>query len=60
MTEPRDKTAKRKQTEKLVLDWTHELGERVKELNCLLEISRLVQRPDIPLGGRPWSNSRRQ
>jgi hypothetical protein len=53
MTEPRDKTAKRKQTEKLVLDWTHELGERVKELNCLFEISRLVQRPDISLGGRP-------
>ena len=28
---------------------THELGERVKELNCLYGISNLVHRPDISL-----------
>jgi diguanylate cyclase (GGDEF)-like protein/PAS domain S-box-containing protein len=28
---------------------THDLGERVKELNCLYGISNLVQRPDISL-----------
>ena len=53
MTEPQDKTAKRKRTEELIRDQTHDLGERVKELNCLFEISRPVQRPDISLGGRP-------
>jgi hypothetical protein len=53
MTEPRDKTAKRERTEELMRDRTHDLGERVKELNCLFEISRLVQRPGISLGGRP-------
>jgi PAS domain S-box-containing protein len=28
---------------------THELGERVKELNCLYAISELVEKPDISL-----------
>jgi len=49
MTEPRDKTAKRKRSKELMRDRTHELGGRVKELSCLLEISKLVQRPDISL-----------
>jgi len=30
---------------------THELGERVKELNCLYEISQLVRKPGISLEG---------
>jgi signal transduction histidine kinase/CheY-like chemotaxis protein len=30
-------------------DRSHKLGERVKELNCLYGISRLVERPDISL-----------
>ncbi len=53
MTEPQDKTSKHKRTEELMRKGTHDLGERVKELNCLFEISRLVQRLDISLGGRP-------
>ncbi len=49
MSEPRDKTAKRKRTEELMRDRTHDLGERVKELSCLYGILNLVQRPDISL-----------
>ena len=30
-----------KRTEHILLEKTHELGERIKELNCLFEISRL-------------------
>ncbi|MDH4267324.1 MAG: LuxR family transcriptional regulator, partial [Deltaproteobacteria bacterium] len=28
---------------------THELGQRVKELNCLYAFSNLIERPDISL-----------
>lgn len=35
--------------EKLVEERTHDFGERVKELNCLYGIARLVERPGISL-----------
>ncbi len=41
--------AKRKQVEEGLQKRTHELGERVKELNCLYGISNLVEEPDISL-----------
>ncbi len=44
MTEPRDKTAKRKRIKELVWERTHDLRERVKELECLYGMSRLVQK----------------
>jgi hypothetical protein len=53
MTELQDKTAKRKRSRELMRKRTHDLRERVKELNCLFEISRLVERSGISLGGRP-------
>ncbi|MEE9116733.1 MAG: PAS domain S-box protein [Thermoplasmata archaeon] len=34
----------RKQAEKELKKWTRDLGERMKELNCLYEISRLVEK----------------
>lgn len=37
------------QFERLVAERTRELGERVKELDCLFSISRLIERPDITL-----------
>ncbi len=40
---------KRKQAEEELLQQKHDLGERVKELNCLYGISRLVENPDITL-----------
>jgi PAS domain S-box-containing protein len=49
MTEPQDKTATRKRNKELMRDRTRDLGERAKELNCLFEISKLVQRSDISL-----------
>ena len=39
----------RKQAEELLLQKTHDLGERIKELNCLYGISNLVEKPDISL-----------
>ena len=36
-------------TEKSLVKHTHDLGERVKELNCLFEISKLIENPDISL-----------
>lgn len=39
----------RKRAEKLLQGKTHELGERVKELNCLYTFSKLIERPDISL-----------
>jgi PAS domain S-box-containing protein len=41
---------KRKHAEASLRRRAHELGERVKELNCLYGISRLVDKPDISLG----------
>ncbi|MBN1841483.1 MAG: PAS domain S-box protein, partial [Deltaproteobacteria bacterium] len=40
----------RKRTEEALRQKTHDLGERVKELNCLYGISSLVEKPDISLG----------
>ncbi|MBD3426794.1 MAG: PAS domain S-box protein [Candidatus Omnitrophica bacterium] len=39
----------RKKAEDTLLKRTHDLGERVKELKLLYEISRLVERPDASL-----------
>jgi len=39
----------RKQAEEALQKKTHDLGERVKELNCLYYISSLREKPDIPL-----------
>jgi PAS domain S-box-containing protein len=38
-----------RQAEEALRKWTHELGERVKELNCLYSISDLVEKPGISL-----------
>jgi signal transduction histidine kinase len=39
--------AKQKRVEEVLQKRTHALGMRVKELNCLFDISRLVQRQDV-------------
>ncbi len=39
----------RKRVEEALQKLTHDLGERVKELNCLYGISELVEKPDISL-----------
>ena len=39
----------RKQAEEVLQQRTHDLGERVKELNCLYGISNLVEKRDISL-----------
>ncbi len=39
----------RKQVEDTLREQTRELDERVKELNCLYGISRLVEKPDVSL-----------
>ncbi|MCK5616840.1 PAS domain S-box protein, partial [Candidatus Pacearchaeota archaeon] len=39
----------RKQAEEALRKQTHDLGERVKELNCLYGISKLVEKRDISL-----------
>ncbi|TEU10827.1 MAG: PAS domain S-box protein [Anaerolineales bacterium] len=39
----------RKVAEEALTKRTHDLGERVKELNCLYGISELVEKPDISL-----------
>ena len=36
-------------TEKALVKQTHDLGERVKELNCLYGISNFVEKPDMSL-----------
>jgi PAS domain S-box-containing protein len=41
----------RKRVEEALQTRTHELGERVKELNCLYGIANLIQTPDISLAG---------
>jgi PAS domain S-box-containing protein len=41
--------AERKKVEEALQQKTHDLGERVKELNCLYGISNLVEIPDISL-----------
>jgi len=38
-----------KQAEEALRERTHDLGERIKELNCLYGISNLVEKPDISL-----------
>jgi len=38
-----------KQTEEALREKTHDLGKRVKELNCLYNISHLVEKTDISL-----------
>jgi len=38
-----------KQAEVALREKTHDLGERIKELNCLYNISHLVEKPDISL-----------
>jgi len=40
-----------KRTEEALRHRTHDLGERVKELNCLFGLSRLDEEPDITLDG---------
>ena len=42
-------TTERKQAEDALRERTKDLGERVKELNCLYGISNLVEKPDISL-----------
>jgi PAS domain S-box-containing protein len=44
----RDST-ERKRVEEQLKRHTHELGERVKELNCLFGISKLVEKPSVSL-----------
>jgi len=39
----------RKKAEELVRQTTYELGVRVNELNCLLGISKVVDRPGVPM-----------
>ena len=39
----------RKRTDEMLKQRTHDLGERVKELNCLYAISNLLEKPDISL-----------
>ena len=39
----------RKLAEQKLRDSEHELGERVKELNCLYGISRIVENPDVSI-----------
>ena len=41
--------AERKKVEEKLQKWTHDLGERVKELNCLYGISDLVQKEGVSL-----------
>jgi len=41
--------AERKEVEKALQKRTHDLGERVKELNCLYSISNLIEQPGISL-----------
>ncbi len=38
-----------KQAQSTLREKTHDLGERIKELNCLYGISNLVEKPDISL-----------
>lgn len=47
--ELRSEIAERKQAQAALQDLTHELRERVKELNCLYGISRLIEQPGILL-----------
>jgi len=41
--------AERKEVEKALKKRTHELGERIKELNCLYSISHLIEQPGISM-----------
>ena len=41
----------RKHTEEPLQQRTHDLGERIKELNTLFGLSKLVEEPDIDLDG---------
>jgi len=41
--------AERKEVEKALKKRTHDLGERVKDLNCLYSISNLIEQPGISL-----------
>jgi len=41
--------AGRKQAEEALRKRTNELNDRIKELNCLFGISKLLEKPDIPL-----------
>ena len=45
----KDEFIERKQAEEILRRRTYDLGERVKELNCLYSISRLVEKPGISL-----------
>ena len=42
--------SRRNEAEEILRKRTHDLGERVKELNCLYRISRLLDKPSISLG----------
>ncbi|MEE9441776.1 MAG: ATP-binding protein [candidate division Zixibacteria bacterium] len=42
---------KAEQSEKAIFQKSFMLGERIKELNCLIEISKLKERMDIPFEG---------
>ncbi len=46
--------AERKQAEETLRKRTHDLGKRVKELNCLYAISNLVEKQGISLGEIIW------
>ena len=45
----RRQIGERKKAEEALRERTHDLAERVKELNCLYYISSLREKPDIPL-----------
>ena len=47
--ELKKETAKSKKAQEVMRHQAHALGERVKELNCLYGISKLVEEPDISL-----------
>jgi diguanylate cyclase (GGDEF)-like protein/PAS domain S-box-containing protein len=41
--------SERRRADEALRERTHDLGERVKELNCLYGITQLVEKPDVPL-----------
>ena len=49
MLQLEERTIKLRENEKLLQNQTYDLGERVKELNCLYSISKLAEMPDLSL-----------
>ncbi len=49
-SEPKSRRSASRHTEEELRKRSHDLGERVKELNCLYGISRLREETDLPLG----------